>query len=134
MREPPIAGPMNLVPFMAVEFRAIAFPRSSGGTSFEYRDCLAGASKLKTTPETKQIKSMTPIFINPASVIAARMKLSDIMQSWVTISILRLLNLSATTPAKGVKISAGICDKNTESDKINTEFVTLYTSHPIATC
>ena len=77
---------------------------------------------------------MTPIFINPTSVITARMKLSDIMQSCVTINILRLLNLSATTPAKGVKTSAGICDKNTESDNMNTEFVTLYTSHPIATC
>lgn len=35
MSAPPIAGPMKRVPFMAVEFKAMALLRSEGGTSFE---------------------------------------------------------------------------------------------------
>lgn len=68
---------------------------------------------------------MAFMFTSPERAIKASAKLRHIMQTCVTISILRLSNLSAATPANGVKNSAGICPRKTESERMNTELVRL---------
>ena len=51
IRTPAIEGPIILAPFTMVEFRAIAFPRSSRfSTISTTNDCLAGTSKAFTHP------------------------------------------------------------------------------------
>ena len=61
----------------------------------------------------------------PERVRAANTKLKTIIELCVAIIMYLRSNLSATTPANGVKNSTGICDKNTESDKMKTESVIL---------
>ncbi|HCY00989.1 MAG TPA: hypothetical protein DG754_12690 [Bacteroidales bacterium] len=51
---------------------------------------------------------------------------------WVTISTLRLFSLSAKTPAKGVRNSAGICHANPITPNQTAESVNRYTNYPSA--
>ena len=74
------------------------------------------------------------IVTTPVITIVPRMKLMHIMVPCVHMRIVRLSNLSETTPVNGVKSSDGICERNTATESMNTESVMLYTSQPIATC
>ena len=129
-----MAGPAKREAFRATEFSAIAFGMSSGGTSLEYRACLAGASKPTITPEMKFKTYMAYMLMVFVRVSNPRANITSIKPVCVHIIMCLRLKRSLKTPAKGSMNRIGICDKKTAVESWESESVSLKISQPVATC
>ena len=102
MRSPPIEGPIRRVPFISIEFIAMAFGRSSRfSRSWTKIDCRVGVSKaLQMPPKRARAASCgIAMMLNPES--AARIADCTAIKVSAAISKWRRLMRSPSTPANG---------------------------------
>ncbi len=100
---PPTAGPAATAALNIVEFRAIAFVKSSRPTISITKDCRAGTSKAFTTPSENARTMICQGATTRVKVSADRMKASAMLSPCVTTRRLRLGTRSAMTPPYKVK-------------------------------
>ncbi len=111
-----------------VEFKAMAFRRSSPPTISLTKDCLVGASKAFTNPKSKARIITCQTFTSPVKVRNARTKARVMAETWVRISSFLFLTRSASTPAGSEKKKTGSVPKAPTTPKRKAELESSKTS------
>lgn len=105
---PAIGGPITRAALKVVEFRLIAFSRSSLPTRCTSSACRPGTSNALATPKHTASTNTCQICTHPPNVNTASNNACPMAAVCATITIGRRRYRSATKPVNGVKTSIGI--------------------------